>query len=407
LLYPYIEFKTPPMSSNQDSPADLLETINLLKSENATLRTEIQALQSVKNSDADQRSYQESQLRFQTIFELSKLGNKVITSDLKITQVNPAMVALLGYDHKEEIVGTRILDYSPASHHAHWKSLQKQLWEESTPSFSLETVLTRKDGTLIWVNVTSILFPDQGENLGYTIIEDISEEHALKLQKEEFIGIASHELKTPITSLKAILQLMIRMIKKESSMPEKIAALANEAQLNIGKLIHLVEDLLNASKLEQGQLSVNKQYFPLSDVIEDCCNHIRLDRKHYVTHSGDLSLQVYADKNKIDQILVNLVNNAVKYAPASEEVAIKAEQLDQHVQISVTDKGQGIPQEDLPHLFERYYQVSKGDNNASGLGLGLYISAEIIKKHEGQIGVESTLGEGSTFWFTLPIHKTD
>jgi PAS domain S-box-containing protein len=209
------------------------------------------------------------------------------------------MVALLGYQSKDEILGTRILDYSPESHHAHWKALQKQLWEESTPSFSLETVLIRKDGSQIWVNVTSILIPDQGENLGYTIIQDISEQHALKLQKEEFIGIASHELKTPITSLKAVLQLMIRMVKKESSIPEKISNLAHEAQLNVGKLIHLVEDLLNASKLEQGQLSVSKKLFPLSAVIEDCCNHVRLDRKHYVTHSGNLALQVYADKIRL------------------------------------------------------------------------------------------------------------
>jgi PAS domain S-box-containing protein len=392
------------MSSDAENSAEYLNTINLLKSENATLRTEIQALQSIESTDATQLSYKEAQLRFQTIFELSKLGNKVITADLKITQINPAMVALLGYQSKDEILGTRILDYSPASHHAHWKALQKQLWEESTPSFSLETVLIRKDGSQIWVNVTSILIPDQGENLGYTIIQDISEQHALKLQKEEFIGIASHELKTPITSLKAILQLMIRMIKKESSIPEKIANLANEAQLNVGKLIHLVEDLLNASKLEQGQLSVTKTLFPLSDVIEDCCNHVRLDRKHYVTHSGNLALRVYADKNKIDQILVNFVNNAVKYAPASEEIAIHVLEQDDHVKVSVTDKGQGIPAEDLPHLFERYYQVSKGENHASGLGLGLYIAAEIIRKHEGEIGVDSIVGQGSTFWFTLPLN---
>ncbi len=378
------------------------EIISSLKSENAALRKQIEDLQNAKGSGESQFDYHESQLRFRTIFELSRLGNKVITSDLKITQINPAMVALLGYDHKEEIIGTRILDYAPQDHHAHWKLLQKQLWEQSMPSFSLETVLIKKDGSLMWVHVTSILFPDQGQHLGYTIIEDITEQHALKLQREEFIGIASHELKTPITSLKAILQLMNRMIKKENTIPEKIANLANEAQLYTKKLIHLVEDLLNATKLEQGQLSIRKLRFPLSDVIEGCCDHIRLDRKHYITHSGDLSMEVYADKPKIERILVNFVNNAVKYAPASEEIAIRAEQLPGRVKISVSDKGRGIPQEDLPHLFERYYQVGKDEKHHSGLGLGLYIAAGIIRKHDGEIGVESKIGEGSTFWFTLP-----
>jgi PAS domain S-box-containing protein len=390
------------MRSEEKDSVNRLGTIKSLKSENVILRKEIQRLKRAENSKAEQLVYQESQMRFRTIFELSKLGNKIITSDLKINQINPAMVALLGYNHKEEIIGTQILDYSPKEYHAHWKLLQEHLWEKATPSFSLETVLIKKNKTLIWVNVTSILFPDQGHNLGYTIIQDITEQHALKLQKEEFIAIASHELKTPITSLKAVLQLLNRMIKKEETIPEKIANLAYEAQLYTAKLIHLVEDLLNASKLEQGQLSVNKRKFPLSEVIEGCCNHMRLDRKHYVTHQGDLSIVVNADRNKIDQILVNFVNNAVKYAPASEEIAIKVEQLPNSVKISVTDKGKGIPSEDLPHLFERYYQVGKGEKHSSGLGLGLYISAEIIKKHHGEIGVESKIGEGSSFWFTLP-----
>ena len=254
------------------------------------------------------------------------------------------------------------------------------------------------------MNVTSILFPDKGETSGYTIIEDITEKHALQLQKEEFISIASHELKTPITSLKAVLQLLNRMINKDSVITEKVTSLAHEAQLYTGKLIHLVEDLLNTSKFERGQLTLNKRKFTLSEVIESCCDHVWLDRKHYVTHSGDLSIAVYADRRKIDQILVNFVNNAVKYAPQSEEIAIHVEKLDNCVKISVKDRGEGIPPEELPHLFDRYYQVKKGEKQKSGLGLGLYIASEIIKSHGGEIGVESQINEGSTFWFTLPDH---
>jgi signal transduction histidine kinase len=111
---------------------------------------------------------------------------------------------------------------------------------------------------------------------------------------------------------------------------------------------------------------------------------------------------VYADRHKIDQVIVNFVNNALKYAPASEEIAIKVEEVIDTVKISVTDKGAGIPTDDIPHLFDRYYQIKKGNNQAPGLGLGLYISEQIIKGHGGDIGVDSVLGEGSTFWFTLP-----
>lgn len=381
---------------------DNTSIINTLKDENSALRKEIQLLKSPDNENGEQSAYEESQVRFRTIFELSKLGNKVITPDLKIVQVNPAMVSLLGYESKDDLLGTKILDYSPANHHERWMSLQKKLWDEATPSFSLETILIRKDGSTIWVNVTSILFPDAGKSLGYTIIEDITEKRALRLHKEEFLSIASHELKSPITSLKAVLQLLNRMLKKEVTITEKITNLASEAQLYTGKLIHLVEDLLNTSKYERGELHLHRINFPLSHVIDGCCNHVRLDRKHYVSHSGDLSTVVFADRHKIDQILVNLVNNAVKYAPESEEIIIAVEQLDHKTKISVTDRGNGIPAADIPHLFDRYYQVEKGEKQGSGLGLGLYISSEIIKKHGGEIGVESVVGEGSTFWFTLP-----
>lgn len=283
--------------------------------------------------------------------------------------------------------------------------LQQQLWEKSMPFFSLETTLIKKNGALVQCQVTSILFPDQGGNLGYTIIEDTTEKHELQLQKDEFLRIATHELKTPITSLRAALQLMNRMIKKELNIPEKIIKLAHDAQLYTSKLTHLVEDFLNTAKLEQGKLSINKCWFPLSDVIEGCCDHVQLDQKHYVTHSGDLSAEVFADRHKIDQILVNFVNNALKYAPLSEEISIKVEQLTSYTKISVTDKGAGIPAEDVPHIFDRYYQNKKGDIQGSGLGLGLYISAKIIEGHGGNIGVDTQIGKGSSFWFTLPHVK--
>jgi PAS domain S-box-containing protein len=382
------------------------ESILALENEIAKLKNEVEQLQANSNA-TDRTDFQNSQTRFSTIFEYSRLGNKVITSDLKIVQVNPALVALLGFKNKEELIGTRILDYSPKENHQHWEILQEQLWKNATPSFTLETSLIKKDGSLIWCQVTSTLFPDQDEYLGYTIIEDITEKHELLLQKDEFIGIATHELKTPITSLKAALQLMNRMIKKETGIPVKIVKLGFEAQLYTAKLTHLVEDFLNTSKLEQGKLSINKRWFPLSDVIDGCCNHVQLDRRHFVTHSGDLSIEVYADRHKVDQIIVNFVNNALKYASKSEEISIHVEQLTDRTKVSVTDKGDGIPAEDLPHLFDRYYQVRKGNDQNRGLGLGLYISAEIIKGHGGEIGVDSEIGEGSVFWFTLPHVKKD
>jgi len=140
-----------------------------------SLQNEIAAL---KNENLE---YKESHERFETVFENSKLGNKIISADLKILQVNPAMVKLLGYDHKDEIIGSNIFDYAPDYCHKDWEVLRKKLWQKEMPSFSLETCLMKKDGTLIWCQVTSILFPDNGKTLGYTIIEDTTEKYYLKL----------------------------------------------------------------------------------------------------------------------------------------------------------------------------------------------------------------------------------
>ncbi|GGH01117.1 sensor histidine kinase [Mucilaginibacter phyllosphaerae] len=222
-------------------------------------------------------------------------------------------------------------------------------------------------------------------------------------QKDDFMSIASHELKTPITSLNASLQLLDKMKADHGTpMVTKLVAMANKSMQRVSTLI---EDLLNVSKLNQGQLHLEKTIFSIDELISGCCNHVRVQGNYEIKTSGLKNLQVYADEGRIDQILVNLVNNAVKYAPLSKQIIIHVEKADAMVKISVIDKGPGIAPEMIPHLFDRYYRVDKSGTQYSGLGLGLYICAEIIKKLGGQIGVDSELGKGSSFWFTLPSAK--
>jgi PAS domain S-box-containing protein len=346
--------------------------------------------------------YKEIQHRFETVFERSRLGNKIIDQDLKILQVNQSLVTMLGYVNKEDIIGTRIFDYAPADRRKDWTFLQQKLWSNLTPSFSLETCLLKKDGSLIWCQVTSILIPENGQRLGYTILEEVTEQHNLRLQREEFISVASHELKTPITSLNATLQVMNKIINVKPQTPPELVQFGQNAQRYVAKLTHLVEDLLNTTKIERGQLTLNKTIFTISDVIDSCCSHILLSGIYKVVYQGDHSLKVFADQFKIDQVMVNLVNNAVKYAPQSKEIFIRVEHLGHATRISVTDQGNGIEENQLEQLFDRFFRVKGQAAKASGLGLGLYICAEIIRRHGGEIGVESKVGEGATFWFTLP-----
>jgi signal transduction histidine kinase len=170
----------------------------------------------------------------------------------------------------------------------------------------------------------------------------------------------------------------------------------------ITKLGALVNDLLDSTKISKGQFNLNISNFTISKLVENSCNHIRSEGKYTLTYKGDSDLKISADEQKLEQVLVNLVNNAVKYAPESKEIVVAVEELADKVKIAVIDQGHGISKDKLPLLFDSYYQVKESGISTHGLGLGLYISAEIIRKHKGEIGVESEMGKGSTFWFTIP-----
>ena len=275
---------------------------------------------------------------------------------------------------------------------------------EKTGKLFYEARIVHADRSLHWIRAQGHIYYGSGQKpfrmLGTLL--DITEFKRLQQQKDDFLSIASHELKTPITSLKASLQLLEKMKEKPSSV--MLPKLIDQSMRSMNKISALVEDLLNVSRTNESELKLNKTVFNVSELLNNCCNHVRAAGKYTLTFQGDKSLTVYADEHAIDQVLVNLVNNAVKYAPDSLEIFLIAEKQDDMVKISVKDMGPGIPEDKIPHLFQRYYQVDAAGYRNSGLGLGLYISSEIVKRHGGKIGVTSEPGKGTTFYFTLPVN---
>lgn len=299
--------------------------------------------------------------------------------------------------------------------HVSWETITAVIHPEDTPIREAAYAEGMKTGRLIyearvihndhsvhWIRVQGkIFFNKQNEPariLG-TIL-DITDFKRLEQQKDDFISIASHELKTPITSLKASLQLLERL-KGDPTSPV-MPKLIEQSVRSMQKVSALVDDLLNVGRTRVSELKLNKSIFSVADMLNACCNHVRVEGKYTLTIAGDTTLKVYADEHAIDQVVVNLVNNAVRYAPDSLEIILSIAQKGDTIKIAVTDTGPGIGPEKIPHLFDRYYQAQSMGFNKSGLGLGLYISSEIIRKHGGQIGVDSEPGQGSTFWFTLP-----
>ena len=219
--------------------------------------------------------------------------------------------------------------------------------------------------------------------------------------RDDFINIASHELKTPVTSLKASLQVLNKL--KNQPFSDMLPKLIEQANRSAERVTSLIGDLLNSSQITQGQLQVTRSRFNILKILEDCCSHIILDDNHQVVYEGDLSHEVFGDEHRISQVITNFINNALKYAPGTQRIIIKVEKVHENLKVAVIDDGPGISKEKQAQLFDRYYRVDSAGSKVQGLGLGLYISAEIIKQHKGKIGVVSTPGHGASFWFTLPL----
>jgi two-component system CheB/CheR fusion protein len=278
---------------------------------------------------------------------------------------------------------------------------QKKLIQETSDGGEFQNRKKRADGVYRWylIRLRPIKNKEGELPLWVGTATDIHELRLLQQQKDDFMSIASHELKTPVTTLKASLQLLERM--KDN--PKMLATLIGQANKSMGRVTTLIENLMNTNKLNEGQLHLHKTSFTIAQMIADCCQYVRIAGQYTIITDGDKKLMVSADADRIDQVVINFVNNAIKYAPGTKEIHANIEKINNMAKVSISDKGPGIHPEKLPYLFDRYYRVDSSGMQYSGLGLGLYISSEIIKRHGGQIGVDSEIGKGSTFWFTLPL----
>ena len=231
----------------------------------------------------------------------------------------------------------------------------------------------------------------------------VAERRELERQKDEFIVMANHELKTPVTSLKGFAQILQRRFAKAGDEESARLLLKMDAQLN--KLTSLIEDLLDVTRIEAGKLQFHKTSFPFDELVDEIIEEVQhVTEKHTILREGLAQKMVYADKDRIGQVITNFLSNAIKYSADSHEITVNTSATNHHVTLSVQDFGLGIAKEQQPYVFERFYRVAGAiERTYPGLGIGLYISREIIKRQDGNIWVTSEKGKGSTFGFTLPV----
>jgi len=234
------------------------------------------------------------------------------------------------------------------------------------------------------------------------VMYDVTERKNLEQQKEDFLNIASHELKTPVTSIKAYGE-MLEQTFEEIEHPESVS-LIHKLNSQVNRLNNLISDLLDTTKIAEGQLPLSYEDFNMCDLITQLVDEFRLlSKKHRLSLTCDCNAEVHADKKRIEQVITNLISNAIKYSPTGGEVNIMCDSDDHEIKVSVADQGIGIPEEMHDKLFNRFFRVRSGiANTLPGMGLGLYITSGIIKRHGGTLNVKSSPGNGSVFYFTLP-----
>lgn len=260
----------------------------------------------------------------------------------------------------------------------------------------------RGERTLL-INAKHILLGRYATDFILLGIEDITKRKMIDKQKDDFIGYVTHELKTPITTVTAFIQILQGYHAKTKD--KKSQFLLAKVASQMERLTNLLNSFANVYKAQTGQLEIKKQKLDLDKLVHEVVEAFQYTTTtHDLIIEGNITKPIMADKERIHEVLINLIINAIKYSPNANKIIINLAEKPNEVVVSVKDFGYGITKEEQKKVFERFFRVkSKKEYKVEGLGLGLYLVSEIIKQHKGKIWVKSTVGKGSTFSFSLPI----
>ncbi len=331
-----------------------------------------------------------------------------------ITSWNPAAKKMFGFT-ESEAVGKHISIIIPKDRIAEETLIIDNI-RNGKKVDHFETVRVAKDGREIDISLTiSPVKGKNGEIIGASkVARDITEKaeierqrllytqklHDLNNQKDEFMAMASHELKTPLTVVTANLQLLQLKLHDNTNI-EFVDRSLNQ----VNKLSDLITNLLNISKLQTGMFEIEPAVFELGSLLTEATGALQqITSSHRIIYKkNEENFIVDADRKRIDQVIVNILSNAIKYSPQASDIIVDTFKEEGKIVVSIKDNGIGIPAQDLQNIFERYYRASGVNSTFSGSGIGLYISSEIIKQHGGNIWADSEKGKGSVFYFSLPL----
>ncbi|KQR70562.1 hypothetical protein ASF92_11390 [Pedobacter sp. Leaf176] len=352
-------------------------------------------------------AFKESEARFRNLL----LDNPIATAyyeteDIVIKIANNEMLKLWGKD--DSIIGKTMADGIPELVGQPFISILKEVYrtgiayhaDQQEAELNINGKLQKS-----WFNFTYKPLKD-AQGRVYAILHaaiDVTKQVQLQRQKDEFLGIASHELKTPVTSIKAYTQVLERMIRDEGD--SKKANMVKRMDVQLNRLTGLIGDLLDVTKIQSGKMAFNPVKFSFDVLVQEIVDEMQhTTTQHEILVDLKSDAEVYADKERIGQVMINFLSNAIKYSNDAKHINVSSYIEDNEVVLSVQDYGIGIPK-DMQHLvFDQFYRVSGNfQHTYPGLGLGLYISSEIVKNEGGRIWLTSKEGAGSIFYFALKL----
>lgn len=372
-----------------------------LVSVNEQLRAELNERKQIEEA------LQVSQVRFAGILDIADDAVISVDGNQRITLFNQGAEKIFGY-RAQEAIGQPLNLLLPARfterHQQHVADFGQSSSEARRMGERREILGRRKTGEEFPAEASISKLQLKGETIFTVILRDTSDRRVIERMKDEFISIVSHELRTPLTSIHGSLGMLASgLLNAESDTGKRLLEIAVDST---ERLIRLINDVLDVERIESGKVTMNRQPCNVTDLITQAANVMQaMAEKFGVTLSiMPLSIEVWADSDRIIQTMTNLLSNAIKFSPQGSTVWLSAIDQGEQILFQVKDQGRGIPADKLEIIFERFQQVDASDSrNQDGTGLGLAICRNIVQQHGGKIWVESELGKGSTFYFTLPV----
>lgn len=331
----------------------------------------------------------------------------ILDKHLRVKSVNEAFYRTFSITAKET-EGTLVYE------------LKNRRWDTPQLREALEKILPQKSAfndleitfdfpeigsKVMLFNGRRLIQSEKGEELILLAMQDITEQRVLQQRNDSFMSMASHELKTPVTTIKTLIQILQVQYKK--SKDKTLVEYLNTIGQQIEQLTKLVVDLLDVSKIKADKFELEEKIFDFDSLAREIVKSCQLlSPQHTIVVEGATKAQISGDRNSISRVFINLITNAIKCSPSADKIIVTLSHTKKDVRVSIQDFGIGIAKAHQEKIFERFFQVGNTNGqNSAGLGIGLYISAAIVEQHKGRIWVESTEGQRSTFFFELPIQK--